>query len=387
MAENTLALYIHWPFCKSKCPYCDFNSHVREKVPHDGWQDALIAEMEYFHSITPGRTITSIFFGGGTPSLMKAETAAALIERAETLWGFTDDIEITLEANPTSVEIESFRAFRLAGVNRVSIGVQALNAHDLKFLGRQHNADEARKAIEAARNIFDRYSFDLIYARPGQTLLGWRDELSEALTLAGGHISLYQLTIEPNTAFHTAYNKGEFELPEEEICALMYAITTVMLEQHGLARYEISNYAKPGEESRHNITYWEYGDYVGIGPGAHGRLVLADGTRIATQTAKHPETWLEMVQKQGHAIIEQEPLSFEEQVDECVMMSLRLTSGITHEMFMQRIGKRFEEVVSQRALSLLQNEHLLIVDEIGIRATPKGQMLLNQVISSLLVRE
>ncbi|MBL8665802.1 MAG: coproporphyrinogen III oxidase, partial [Candidatus Odyssella sp.] len=270
------ALYVHWPFCLSKCPYCDFNSHVRERVEEARWQRAYLAELERAAAETPGRVVTSVFFGGGTPSLMPPETAAAILARIRALWPVAPDAEITLEANPGAAEAARFRAFRAAGVNRLSIGVQALDDAALKFLGRRHVAAEALAAVERAAGIFPRYSFDLIYARPGQSVAAWREELARALRFAGDHLSVYQLTIEPGTAFHTAHARGDFALPDEDTAADLYEATRDLLGAAGLAAYEISNHARPGGESRHNLAYWRYADYAGIGPGAHGRLTLGD---------------------------------------------------------------------------------------------------------------
>lgn len=310
-----LAVYIHWPFCRSKCPYCDFNSHVRERVEQDRWREALLAELEYMALHVPGRTAASIFFGGGTPSLMPPSTAEALIKRVHELWPAADNIEVTLEANPTSVEADTFADFKKAGVNRVSLGVQSLRDAELKFLGRQHSAKEALNAVERARNTFDRYSFDLIYALPNQTPQAWEKELAEALRHADGHLSLYQLTMEENTAFHHAHAKGEFALPDEETSEALYRLTEKLLSAHGLEAYEVSNYAKPGQESRHNLSYWRGDDYIGVGPGAHGRITTATG-RIATSTLKSPERWLENTLKQGQAVEVWNPVSEREEIGE-----------------------------------------------------------------------
>src|SRR5262245_38165171 len=275
-------LYVHWPFCLSKCPYCDFNSHVRAAIDHSRWRAALLRELDHYAAHTRGRRLTSIFFGGGTPSLMEPATVAAVIERAAEHWPLASDVEITLEANPTSVEAGKFAAFRTSGVNRVSLGVQALNDADLKFLGRHHSAAEARAAIDIARRHFARYSFDLIYARPGQSAAAWRSELAEAVGLAGDHLSVYQLTIEPETVFGAAHRRGELAVPREEEAAALFELTQERLGEAGLPAYEISNHARPGGESRHNLTYWRYGDYVGIGPGAHGRLTVGS-EKLATR--------------------------------------------------------------------------------------------------------
>ncbi len=285
------AVYVHWPFCKAKCPYCDFNSHVRAAIDQAAWQRALLAELDHYADRTPGRTVSSVFFGGGTPSLMAPATAAALIERIGQRWVLAGDAEITLEANPTSVEAERFRDFRAAGVNRASLGVQALDPAALTFLGRGHSVGEAIAAIALARRQFPRFSFDLIYARPGQEPAQWDAELKQALSLAGDHLSLYQLTIEKGTAFHTAHARGDFAIPDDDRAGMLYELTQLRLNEAGLPSYEISNHARPGGESRHNLVYWRYGDYVGIGPGAHGRLTLG-GAKVATRQLRLPETWL-----------------------------------------------------------------------------------------------
>src|SRR6185312_6992882 len=320
-------IYIHWPFCRSKCPYCDFNSHVRERIDHARWRAALLAEIEHYARDTEGRTVTSIFFGGGTPSLMEPETVAALIARVRDLWPVAGDVEITLEANPTSAEIEKFRAFQGGGINRVSLGVQSLVANDLKFLGRQHDAAQALAAVRMAADTFDRFSFDLIYARPGQTLDQWRQELDGALDFAAGHISLYQLTIEPGTQFEQAVARGDFRVLDEERAAELYEATVERLSAAGLADYEISNFARPGEESRHNLTYWRYGDYVGIGPGAHGRLTLG-GDKLATRQHRAPEAWLAAVEATGHATRQRDPVAAEDRLSELMMMGLRTAGGV-----------------------------------------------------------
>src|SRR5690348_1703472 len=291
-----LALYVHWPFCKSKCPYCDFNSHVRASIDEARWRAALLKDLEHYATLTRDRSVTSIFFGGGTPSLMSAETVGAVLERAAALWRCGPDIEITLEANPTSVEAERFNAFRSAGVNRVSMGVQALDDGALKFLGRGHDVKEALAALEVARQAFGRFSFDLIYARPGQTVAAWERELDGAIALAGEHLSVYQLTIEAGTAFAPAHARGDFVLPDEETQAALYEITVARLEAAGLPAYEISNHARPGAECRHNLVYCRYQDYLGIGPGAHGRVSGSDG-RMATQQRRSPEAWLAAVEE------------------------------------------------------------------------------------------
>lgn len=370
-----LAVYIHWPFCKSKCPYCDFNSHVREAVNQDAWRAALLSELEYMARLVPDRTLSSIFFGGGTPSLMPAKTAQALIEKATAFWPAADDVEITLEANPTSVEMSTFADFKQAGVNRVSLGVQSLKADALAFLGREHNVREALTAVDRARTIFARYSFDLIYALPGQTPAGWEEELTEALGYAGSHLSLYQLTIEENTAFYHAYAKGNFVLPSEESAADLYQLTDRIMQAHNLPAYEVSNYARTGQESRHNLTYWQGGDYIGIGPGAHGRLTQATA-RIATQTLKSPERWLEGVGRQGHGLEIWQPLETKQVLEERLMMGLRLVSGIEAEPFLHHINPHKHE--------LYVKQGLLADDTAMLRPTLKGRLVLNRLTAELL---
>lgn len=374
--STALALYIHWPFCKSKCPYCDFNSHVREKVAFAEWKQALLAELDYMHALLPGRYLQSIFFGGGTPSLMPPDIAQALIVRALELWKHDKDIEITLEANPTSVEAHTFPAFKQAGVNRLSLGVQSLLPDALTFLGREHSADEAMKAIALAREYFSRYSFDLIYARPGQTLTAWEEELGRALALAGDHLSLYQLTIEENTAFHTAYAKGAFVLPEEEVAAEMYELTERMTAAKGLFAYEVSNYAKPGQESRHNLAYWKGYEYAGIGPGAHGRIAM-NGARHATANIKSPERWLESVKQKSHGLEVMEKLSPQVQAEERLMMGLRLAEGI-------HIDDSLLPYIDSKKRQLAIDHGLLANDPDRLIATSKGRIVLTTLTAQVL---
>ena len=331
----------------------------------------------------PGREVSSIFFGGGTPSLMPASTVAALIDRVHDLWRVSDDIEITLEANPTSVETNSFVDFKNAGVNRVSLGVQSLQPSELKFLGREHSATEATKAIELARATFDRYSFDLIYARPQQTLATWEAELTEALALASGHISLYQLTIETGTAFHHAYAKGGFALPNENEAEALYRLTEQLLAARGLHAYEVSNYAKPGQESRHNMAYWQGRDYVGIGPGAHGRLKV-DGKRIATVTIKSPERWLEAVEREGHALETWQEIDQLQEVEERLMMGLRLSDGIDYAAFTAQTGYDLRPYLNESRRQLYCQEGLLADDPTRLKTTLSGRLVLNTLTAELL---
>jgi len=378
-----LALYIHWPFCKSKCPYCDFNSHVRAGIDEARWRDALLRELDRGAAETQGRELVSIFFGGGTPSLMAPPTVAALLERAAARWSLAPDIEITLEANPNSVEAARFRDLAAAGVNRLSLGVQALDDTALKFLGRGHDRDEALAAIDLARAHFARFSFDLIYARPGHTPAAWQAELREALRRAGDHLSVYQLTIEQGTAFHTAFARGDFVLPDEEIQGALYEMTQNMLGDAGLPAYEISNHARAGQESRHNLAYWRYRDYLGIGPGAHGRLTLG-GVKYANANHRAPETWLAAVERDGHGAATRTALSRDERRDEMAMMGLRLTSGIARADMRAETGGDIEDAFDRARLDALIGGGFLELDAAGLRATPAGRQRLNAVLDRLL---
>ena len=376
-------VYIHWPFCRSKCPYCDFNSHVRERIDHARWRRALLAELEYYARETEGRDVTSIFFGGGTPSLMEPETVTALIARARDLWPVSESIEVTLEANPTSAEIEKFRAFREGGVNRVSLGVQSLVAGDLKFLGRQHDAAQALAAVRMARETFDRFSFDLIYARPNQTLEQWQQELDRALDFAAGHISLYQLTIEPGTQFEQAVARGDFRVLGEERAAELYEATVARLGAAGLADYEISNFAKPGEESRHNLTYWRYGDYVGVGPGAHGRLTIG-GDKIATRQHRAPEAWLDLVERDGHATRQRDPVPRAERLSETLMMGLRLREGVPVARIEEESARSFTQALDPARLKRLTDGGFLALSNHRLIATQSGRQRLDAVLAALM---
>ena len=381
--ERGFGIYVHWPFCRAKCPYCDFNSHVREAVDQDRWRAALLAELSHYAAQTPGRKITSIFFGGGTPSLMEPETTAAIIAAVGKHWSTVPDLEITLEANPTSVETGRFRGFRDAGVNRVSIGVQALDDAMLKFLGRQHSAAEAIRALEIGRATFPRLSFDLIYARPEQSLEAWQEELAAALDLADTHISLYQLTIEPGTAFEQRVARGDFQpLPEAEQAAL-FDWTAARLERAGLPAYEISNHARPGEESRHNLTYWRYGDYVGIGPGAHGRLTLG-GVKLATRQHRAPEAWLQAVEREGHATRQRDEIEAAARLQEMVMMGLRLAEGIPAARFVAETGSDIGGALEPERLRRLIDGGFLVLDNDRLHATDEGRARLDAVLGALL---
>jgi oxygen-independent coproporphyrinogen-3 oxidase len=377
------ALYIHWPFCLSKCPYCDFNSHVRERVDEERWQRAYLAELSRAAAETPRRTVTSIFFGGGTPSLMPPETAAAILERIGALWPVAPDVEITLEANPGASEAARFRAFREAGINRLSIGVQALDDAALKFLGRKHVAAEALAAVERAAGIFPRTSFDLIYARPGQSVAAWREELARALGYAGDHLSVYQLTIEPGTAFHTAHARGDFALPDEDTAADLYEATRDLLGAAGLHAYEISNHARPGGESRHNLVYWRYGDYAGVGPGAHGRLTLGEA-KVATRQQRLPEAWLAAVETKGSGEAERTPLDRAERGREMLLMGLRLAEGVDRARFECEAAVPAQVFVDARAASRLADAGLIEWTPRALRATEAGRQRLNTVLAALV---
>ena len=376
-------LYIHWPFCRSKCPYCDFNSHVRERIDHARWRGALLAELEHYARDTQGREVTSIFFGGGTPSLMEPETVAALIARARELWPVSESVEITLEANPTSAEIGKFRAFRAAGVNRVSLGVQSLVASDLAFLGRQHDAAQALAAVQMAAATFERFSFDLIYARPNQSLEQWREELDRALGFAAGHISLYQLTIEPGTQFEQAVARGDFRVLDEERAAELYEATVARLGAAGLADYEISNFAKEGQESRHNLTYWHYGDYVGVGPGAHGRLTLG-GDKVATRQHRAPEAWLDLVERDGHATRQRDLVPTPERLNEMLMMGLRLKEGVPLVRIAAESAQPFAQALDAARLNRLIDGGFLALSDDRLTATPAGRQRLDAVLAALI---
>ncbi len=371
-----VALYIHWPFCRKKCPYCDFNSHVREEVDADRWETALLIEMRHMATLMPKQPLTSIFFGGGTPSLMPASIVAALLKEAKRVWGFDNAIEITLEANPTSSEAARFQGYREAGVNRLSLGVQAFDAEALQFLGREHSAGEALEAIYLAREIFPRMSFDLMYARPGQQPDDWQEELSQALALARGHLSLYQLTIEPDTPFARLYAKGGFTLPDAEASAELYEMTQSLCEQAGLEPYEISNYATPDEESRHNLTYWRGEPYLGIGPGAHGRVLDASGEWMATATLKSPERWLQAVETQGHGLEEQRVLPTEERAEEILLGGLRLSEGIAYE--------KVHAVVNSAKAELLEQMGLTACSDGQLRVTGQGRLVMERIVAELL---
>jgi len=379
-----LALYIHWPFCLSKCPYCDFNSHVRDKIPQARMVAALRRELAFEAARIGPRHLTSIFFGGGTPSLLDPENVAALITDAKSLFTPAATIEVTLEANPTSIEAQKFADLAQAGVNRVSIGVQSFDAQALKFLGREHSAAQAIAAIELAKKHFHRLSFDLIYARPGQSEKSWRAELNTALTLAADHLSLYQLTIEEGTKFATLHARGAFSLPDEDLAAALYDATAEEAEKFGLAPYEISNYAVPGGESRHNLAYWRYGDYAGIGPGAHGRLTF-NGNLTATRRHRAPEPWADMVETQGHGSTAETEVPARDRAREALLMGLRLTEGIFEPFFSSRTGHTVEQATDPEILAACLAEGYLARDEGRLTATASGRLLLDAMLPRLVL--
>ncbi len=384
-AQQALALYVHWPFCLSKCPYCDFNSHVRESVDQARWRGALLRELDHFAALLPRATVNSIFFGGGTPSLMPPETAAAVIDGAAARWTLATDAEITLEANPTSTEAARLEDFRTAGVNRVSLGVQALDDDALKFLGRGHDVAEARQAVALAQRIMPRSSFDLIYARPGQTVGAWRDELSEALSFADNHLSLYQLTIEKGTPFWRQARDGAFALPDDDTGRALYDLTQEIMEAAGFAAYEVSNHGRGGDACRHNLAYWRYDDYVGIGPGAHGRIAPAGEGRQATRQHAAPESWLAAVERAGHGTAETRSLDPDEQAREMLMMGLRLAEGVSEARLKGRTGCEPDRVLDRDGLTRLVEAGYLERRDGRLRATAAGRPLLNSLLIELLV--
>ena len=376
-------VYVHWPFCLSKCPYCDFNSHVRASVDQTRWRAALLSEIDHYADQLAGRRVDSVFFGGGTPSLMPPETVAGVIDRIAARWPLAAGVEITLEANPTSVEAARFAAVTAAGVNRISLGVQALDATALRFLGRQHGVDDALAAVALAHRHADRVSFDLIYARPGQSLADWQAELGRALALADGHLSLYQLTIEEGTAFHLAAARGTLTMPDDEACAELYEITQAMCGEAGLPAYEISNHAAPGHECRHNLIYWRGGEYAGVGPGAHGRIRRGGAWRATAQT-RRPEDWLAAVERAGHATETDAVIDADSRAEERLMMGLRLADGVDLACFAADIGRNLPDWIGVEQLQPVLEAGYLALDESRLRATPKGRQVLNAVLSRLL---
>ncbi|WP_037516255.1 radical SAM family heme chaperone HemW [Sphingobium yanoikuyae] len=376
---EALGLYVHWPFCVSKCPYCDFNSHVRDRIDADAWQAALLADLAHEAEKNGRRPLRSIFFGGGTPSLMPPRIAASLIEAAERHWGFSNDIEITLEANPNSVEAARFGDLAAAGINRVSLGLQALDNEALAFLGRAHDVDEGLGALDTARRIFDRVSFDLIYARPGQSESDWEAELARALSFGTGHLSLYQLTIEPGTRFATLAAQGKLTPVDPDHGATLYELTQAMTAQAGIPSYEISNHARPGQESRHNLIYWRYGDYVGIGPGAHGRR-----GGMATLRHKKPENWMGAVDRNGNGLQQEVPLQAEDKAREALLMGLRLGEGVDLARIAGLSGLPIDALVDDRAVDRMNDLGLVWRTGNRLQVSPAGMLLLDAILPEVV---
>ncbi len=378
--DQAFGVYVHWPFCLSKCPYCDFNSHVRQApVDEARFLSAFRAELAHRARLTPGRIVQSVFFGGGTPSLMRPETVAGILDAIAGHWTVDPNAEVTLEANPTSVEAGRFRGYRAAGINRVSLGVQAMNDRDLKALGRLHSVAEAMTAVEVATTIFSRSSFDLIYARPGQTPAEWGNELEDAIDRAAEHLSLYQLTIEPDTMFEKLYRAGKLDMPDQDLSRALWDVTQETTQKRGLPAYEISNHARIGAESRHNLVYWRYGEYAGVGPGAHGRVITPQGRR-AHSTERHPEMWLTVVEGEGHGVTADDPLSADEQADEFLLMGLRLTEGIDPARFQALAGRTLDPA---RVLSLISDGMVERTPDGRIRVTQNGFPVLDAVVADL----
>jgi oxygen-independent coproporphyrinogen-3 oxidase len=378
-----LGVYVHWPFCTSLCPYCDFNSHVAGAIDPAQWRDAYLRELTHYAGLAGRRMAVSIFFGGGTPSLMDPATVGAVIDAVAGHFEVAGDIEITLEANPGSVDAERFAGFAAAGVNRVSLGVQALDDDALRFLGRRHSVAEACNAIDLARRHFARSSFDLIYARPGQTVAAWRHELDAALAFAPNHLSVYQLTIEPGTPFFLRRAEGRLSVPDEAIAADLYEATRDTLDAAGLAAYEISNHAVPGAECRHNLGYWRYDDYLGVGPGAHGRLTR-DGAVRATRQHRAPAIWLQRVEERGHATQTDAPVDVEDRAVEALMMGLRLAAGVDAAHFAARVGQSLDSRLDPTALARLAAAGFVEFDGRTLRATAAGRQRLDAVLAALL---
>jgi len=378
--KTPFGVYIHWPFCAAKCPYCDFNSHVRAAIDEEGWVDGILSELQWIAERQTARPVVeTVFFGGGTPSLMRGPSVGRVLQKIAALWPMANDVEITLEANPASADAARFADYRAAGVNRVSLGVQALNDFDLKKLGRLHDVAEAKAALAMAMGLFDRVSLDLIYARPDQTTVQWREELKQALSFGTDHLSLYQLTIEPETPYALLHRNGQLRIPDEDMAAGLYEATQELTENAGLPAYEVSNHARPGQESRHNLIYWRYGDYAGAGPGAHGRLDLG-GQRTATAAIKLPERWRDTVAKNGHGFAELIAVSRDEAAREHLLMNLRLSEGIDLAAY----ERRWDEGLDAAKIASLSDAGFVALEQGRLCATPKGRLLLNRVIEALV---
>lgn len=381
--SDSLGLYIHWPYCLSKCPYCDFNSHVRPQIDEETWKQALLIELEYYADLMPAGHLSSIFFGGGTPSLMQAATVHEILSKINSLWGITDKTEMTLEANPNSVEAQKFQEFKSAGVNRISVGIQSLRSESLNFLGRKHSVDEAKSAIKIAQSVFENYSFDLIYARPEQTVAEWIDELEEALKMAGPHLSLYQLTIEPATKFFIQHERGDFTIPGQDLAADFYDTTQEMMQKFGRSAYEVSNHAREEYECQHNLLYWRYQDYIGVGPGAHGRLTLGE-TKHATFNVKSPELWTEQIHKKKHGQKTFEALTQQEAFEEACLMGLRLSEGIELDELMKKYHQQDRQEKIEQYKQELISYRLLEEKGKSLKTTANGRLCLNRILSYLL---
>lgn len=377
--EDALALYIHWPFCIAKCPYCDFNSHVRDQIDHEAWQTALLLDLRHEYKVNGNKQISSIFFGGGTPSLMEPRLVAKLIEEADALWGLAEHCEITLEANPSSVEASRFADLAKAGVNRVSLGLQSLDDQTLEFLGRAHDVKEGLAALETAQQNFDRVSFDLIYARPGQSSKNWRSELEQALGFGTDHLSLYQLTIEPGTRFETLARTGQLIPADDDHCADLFDLTQDLTQAAGLPAYEISNHARLGQESRHNLTYWRYEDYVGIGPGAHGRR-----QNMATERHKKPENFLSAVERNGHGLKMEQALSPDVQAAEALMMGLRLGEGVDLQALAEKTGLAIADMLDEAGVAKLGALGFLERSDDRLAISSKGMPLLDAILPKII---
>jgi putative oxygen-independent coproporphyrinogen III oxidase len=382
-SSEPLALYIHWPFCLSRCPYCDFNAHVREVIPQQRFRSALRRELAWEAARLGRRSLRSVFFGGGTPSLMEPETVASLLEDVRALFDIQNDLEVTLEANPTSIETSRFAALRDAGVNRVSIGIQSLEPEPLAMLGRQHSVAQAIAALEIARRLFPRVSFDLIYARPGQSVAAWRAELRRALDLVADHLSLYQLTIEPGTKFEASHRRGDIVLPGDDLATALYETTAEEAARFGLLAYEISNYARPGAESRHNLQYWRYGDYAGIGPGAHGRLTIGDRL-VATRRHRAPEVWADRVERDGHGLTEEPELTTEQMVREMLLMGLRLAEGVPEDRILARTGCTLRDAIDAEGLRFASEAGYVTWHDGRLTATDEGRRRLDALLPVLV---
>ena len=379
-----LSIYIHYPFCKAKCPYCDFNSHVRDGVDHENFLLAYEKELEFFAAKISPRQVTTIFFGGGTPSLMPIFLVEGILRKISQLWTLDENCEITLEANPTSFESSKFKALRDVGINRLSIGIQALNDADLKFLGREHSAKEAIATIEVAAKIFDNFSFDLIYARPKQSLESWQEELSRAINFGTKHLSLYQLTIEKGTKFYSQFARKEFAMPDENLAAEFYEMTNQITRSNGLELYEISNYAKKNYECEHNLVYWQGGDYLGIGAGAHSRIYFnQEAARSGIVMLHEPIAWLKKVQETGAGIQKIEKITREELLEELILMGLRLRDGIDNQIFQTHFGKKLTDIFDFKKLQILASQGLIQISENQIKITESARLLTNLVIQKV----